>query len=355
MTVNSNQRKKRRDSQMKFKSLGNHEEFLERITKTLYYAELPSTERFSLPLSELAVELYSEVKCGRSLERLTLEDASEISRNACISPCSLVLAMLYLEQLKTTNPVYVDKVASSDLFVISLMVASKFLNDSGEEDDVMNNEWATSAGISLSDLNKLEKEFLNAIDWKVFIKDSEFWKKLRSVETRVALSEGKKRGWFSYTELEALLDQINAYILAQTLFTVSAVCLASYAAGLLTVIGSTMVATQLVYSPRYQTSWDRIPIEPMKTNHVLYDHVYKHEMLNPDSFLKDVHHFNSTENNCLEKDHLLENYCDDNDFSSKLDVSVENISTLYQHFLVPISYNLISFPQTWKEPLIFSH
>lgn len=43
------------------------------------------------------------------------------------------------------------------------MVASKFLNDSGEDDDVLNSEWAVSAGLTLADLNKLEMEFLQAI------------------------------------------------------------------------------------------------------------------------------------------------------------------------------------------------
>lgn len=43
------------------------------------------------------------------------------------------------------------------------MVASKFLNDEGEEDEIINSEFATSANISLSDLNKLEKDFLLAI------------------------------------------------------------------------------------------------------------------------------------------------------------------------------------------------
>ncbi|CAH1397651.1 unnamed protein product [Nezara viridula] len=274
MSVHSHQRKKRRENQhMRFRSMGDHDEFLQRITKTLYYSKLPVTERFSLPLSELAVELYSEVKMGRSLERLRIEDASDISRNACISPCSLVLAVIYLEQLKSTNPVYVDRVAPSELFLISLMVASKFLNDNGEDDDVLNSEWASSANLSLSDLNRLEKEFLNAIEWKVFVKVDDFWKKLHALETKVALSEGKKRGWFSYTELEKLLDQLNAFLLAQAVLTISAVCLASYTAGMLTVIGSTMVVTHLVYIPAQLSSlpldsavWQRGSIPPISLN-----------------------------------------------------------------------------------------
>ncbi|XP_014284864.1 protein CNPPD1 [Halyomorpha halys] len=274
MSVHSHQKKKRRESHhMRFRSMGDHDEFMQRITKTLYYSKLPVTERFSLPLSELAVELYSEVKVGRSLERLRIEDASDISRNACISPCSFVLAVIYLEQLKTTNPVYIDRVAPSELFLISLMVASKFLNDNGEDDDVLNSEWASSANLSLSDLNRLEKEFLNAIEWKVFVNVDDFWKKLYMLEAKIALSEGKKRGWFSYTELEKLLDQLNAFLLAQAVFTISAVCLASYTAGMLTVIGSTMVATHLVYlptqvsSPTYDTAiWQRGSLPPNNYN-----------------------------------------------------------------------------------------
>lgn len=343
MTVQSNPKKKRRESHLKFKSLGNHEEFLERITKTLYYAELPSTERFSLPLSELAVELYSEVKCGKSLERLTLEDASEISRNACISPCSLVLAMLYLEQLKTTNPNYVDRVTPSDLFVISLMVASKFLNDSGEEDDVLNSEWAVSAGLSLSELNKLEMGFLNAIDWKIFIMDGSFWEKLRSIETKLSFNEGKKRGWFSYTELESLLDQVNAYLLAQAVFTVSAVCLASYAAGMLTVIGSTMVATRFMYIPPSQ---HKLLME-FSTD---LTRAYSHELWSdpPDIHIEEQL-FNRSLDSCLENP-LSHDFCGQPDLKKTESLTKENISFLYKNILVPISSNLISFPLNWKQP-----
>lgn len=43
------------------------------------------------------------------------------------------------------------------------MVASKFLNDEGEEDEVFNTEWAQSGGLSISYINQLEKEFLKAI------------------------------------------------------------------------------------------------------------------------------------------------------------------------------------------------
>lgn len=43
------------------------------------------------------------------------------------------------------------------------MVASKFLHDDGEEDEVFNDEWAHSAGIDVCEINRYEKDFLNAI------------------------------------------------------------------------------------------------------------------------------------------------------------------------------------------------
>lgn len=52
------------------------------------------------------------------------------------------------------------------------MVASKYLYDDGEEDEVFNDEWATSAALPLSDLNKAEREFLVAIVSYLVILDS---------------------------------------------------------------------------------------------------------------------------------------------------------------------------------------
>lgn len=43
------------------------------------------------------------------------------------------------------------------------MISSKYLHDDGEEDEVFTDEWAMSGDISVSELCKLEKEFLKAI------------------------------------------------------------------------------------------------------------------------------------------------------------------------------------------------
>ena len=38
-----------------------------------------------------------------------------------------------------------------------IMVASKFLNDDGEEDKVFNNKWASSGGMDAKELNRLKQ------------------------------------------------------------------------------------------------------------------------------------------------------------------------------------------------------
>ena len=54
----------------------------------------------------------------------------------------MMLGLLYCERLRQVNPEYLTKISSSDLFVISLVISSKYLNDEGEDDEIFNDEWA---------------------------------------------------------------------------------------------------------------------------------------------------------------------------------------------------------------------
>lgn len=215
-----------------------HQKYVTRITKTFYYGKLPKTERLSLPVTELAAELFSEAQRGKSLNRLHLDTASEISRNACVSPCSLILAILYLEKLKICNPEYLERISPSDLFLVSLMVSSKYLFDDGENDEVFIDEWATSGGLSVSELAKLEREFLSAIGWEIFVKDIMFWKKLNQIETHLAEKEGNQRGFFTYTELMNLAKIIELQALIQCIVAMMAILTVTYTLGVLSVAGS---------------------------------------------------------------------------------------------------------------------
>lgn len=241
----------------KLKSMGNYDEFLNRIRKSLYYTKFAVTDCLSPPVTELAAELFTEVKRGHTLERLDVEEASRISRNACVSPCSLVLALLYLERLKDCNPEYLQRVAPFELFLVSLMVATKFLNDDGEEDEVFNTEWAQSGDLSISHMNQLEKDFLTAIDWAVFVHNQDFWERLQLLEKQIAYKEGQKRGWYSYTDLCCLMNSMQLIGIAHAVINISSICLATYAAGVVTLLGSALVASYFpgtILTPRQTTT-----------------------------------------------------------------------------------------------------
>ncbi|KAG8228385.1 hypothetical protein J437_LFUL008235 [Ladona fulva] len=252
-------KKRNGEPRTKVKVFGKHRDFLTRINKTLYYGKLPKTERFSLPVTELAAEIFSKARFpgnsvqlslrhgGRmlGLERMTVGEVGDITRSACISPCSLVLALIYVDRLRDCNPKYLEKTSPSKLFLVSLMVASKFLHDDGEEDEVFNDEWAASSGMDPKELNSAEREFLAAIDWRVHVKESQFWERLEALEEAVAFREGHQRGWFTYSDVNYLLQTKELKLIAGALITVSAVCLTSYTAAVLSILGSNIIVSKL--------------------------------------------------------------------------------------------------------------
>lgn len=80
----------------------------------------------SLPLTEATVEMFEKAmkeKCAgaRGFDVFDLNYASTVSEKACISPCSVVLAIIYMERLKTKNPEYMTTVSSCDLFLVSMV------------------------------------------------------------------------------------------------------------------------------------------------------------------------------------------------------------------------------------------
>lgn len=64
---------------------------------------------------------------GRSLRRLHADAAAGLARSACVSPCALVLALLYLERLHACNPDYLTQATPHDLFLVSLVSMSHSL------------------------------------------------------------------------------------------------------------------------------------------------------------------------------------------------------------------------------------
>ncbi|XP_056392830.1 protein CNPPD1 isoform X2 [Hyla sarda] len=163
-------------------------------------------ENLSSPVADIAVELLQKA-APSPIRRLQKKYAAHVSREACISPCSMMLALVYIERLRHRNPEYLQQISSSDLFLISMMVASKYLYDEGEEEEVFNDEWGAAGRLDVQTVNNLEMNFLRAIDWSLYTQPREFFQVLQWLEGRVAEQQGMRRGWFTYTDMTVLLEQ----------------------------------------------------------------------------------------------------------------------------------------------------
>lgn len=222
--------------------------FRKRIKRQLYYGDVADLERPSLPLTEMTVEYFKD-SVSQELGHIDLDIASDLVRKNRVSPCSVVMSMLYAKRLRQRNQPYLDSISSSDVFFISMMMASKYMYDEGVEEEVFNDEWAESFDQDVDDVNQMETDFLQAMDWSLFVRPEEFESILADIERRLALREGIRRGWFTYSEMAVLADW--------NLFTqlwnnvglectkLSVIMSASYVTSLISLLGTTAMAIQL--------------------------------------------------------------------------------------------------------------
>lgn len=92
------------------------------------------------------------------------------------------------------------------------MIASKFLFDKGENESVYNDEWASIANLDIEDLNKVELEFLSALNWSCFVDHPTFMKQLVKFEALISLNEFSKRqsdNTITYYELISLFKYLQ--------------------------------------------------------------------------------------------------------------------------------------------------
>lgn len=231
---------------LEYTELQDHEELSERLRKTFYYGKQPTTDRPSLPLTNLTVD-FLNAAVPKKLGKVDHYFAASSARHSCMSPCSMMMGMIYVNRLKKKNTDYLQQVSSSDLFLISMMMASKFLYDEGVDDEVFNDEWAASADMETEDVNELERQFLSAIDWQLYVNDDEFYQVLQQVERRIAMTQGIERGWFSYTDLWVISKDpqlLQTYTeIANLVPKMLSVTMVAYIAGILTMVGSTLLVT----------------------------------------------------------------------------------------------------------------
>lgn len=221
--------------------------FRKRWQKTFYCGEL-EPEHTPLALTELCVE-YIQNLAPHKLDHVDLQSASILTSQESVSPSSVMMSMIYAKRLQRKRPDHLKRMSSSDLFFLSMMMASKYLYDEGVDEEVFNDEWAETAGMEKDDVNCMEREFLDAMDWELFIKKDEFDQAVLSVERSIAFREGMKQGWFSYTDLCLLWDDPRFQLIAQNegleWIKVMMVSTVAYVAAVLTMVGSTVLVANM--------------------------------------------------------------------------------------------------------------
>jgi len=121
------------------------------------------------------------------------------------------------------------------------MVSAKFYSDY-DETDVYESVWAEEGQVTMERLKQLEISFLNAIQWNIFVSETEFYEKLKTVERLLAMKEGMARGWFTYSELEKLLPTIE---IAKQLLHYTSIIMFSYVCSIMTFALSSVILANI--------------------------------------------------------------------------------------------------------------
>ncbi|PIK56007.1 hypothetical protein BSL78_07100 [Apostichopus japonicus] len=137
--------------------------------------------------------------------------------------------LIYARRMKTTNEAYVENMTSADMLLVSM------------------------SNVDLDHVYELEREFLSGMDWNLFVHGEEFFHFIRQIETRIALSQGLGRGWFSYSDMEVLMAHPSWNeswgILFHQALKVLGLCLAVY-----TVCATSIIwASMLIHHPHLQS------------------------------------------------------------------------------------------------------
>ncbi len=196
-----------------------------------------------------------ECREKRRLDRLDVHRAAEITRKTCTSPTSLVLALIYLERLRSGRAsAYLEEVSPTELFLATLMVASKFLYDDGEVDEVCNDDWAAAGNIDVKEMNGLEIDFLCAVEWNVGVRPEEFEQMTRGLETAAALRQLRRSSPNTYADLDVLSRAIGLNhllaLIANCTLSVTAVCAAAYAVSVAAMVGTFCLLDRTPVGPR---------------------------------------------------------------------------------------------------------
>ncbi|KAI8834923.1 hypothetical protein BJ741DRAFT_608646 [Chytriomyces cf. hyalinus JEL632] len=97
------------------------------------------------------------------------------------SPPIVYLALFYLSKLRESIP-YPNKIAPSFLAQYQILTVALIISTKVHDDNRFSNDaWSKIVGIKLSQLNALELQFLECLEWKMFVHPDLYWHMTRHV------------------------------------------------------------------------------------------------------------------------------------------------------------------------------
>jgi len=114
---------------------------------------------------------YSAYTCSLSdfLER--------ISKFSALTDETLIAALIYVDRILGTGKFFITRTELHKLMLTSCVISLKYNMD----DYYDNNYYAKIGNTTLTELNKMEKDFLERIEYKLFIDENEFKRYKNSV------------------------------------------------------------------------------------------------------------------------------------------------------------------------------
>mmetsp|Transcript_62048 Transcript_62048/g.108633 ORF Transcript_62048/g.108633 Transcript_62048/m.108633 type:complete len:253 (-) Transcript_62048:26-784(-) len=127
-------------------------------------------------LDQWAAQQHSgeQVTCFHSVQPPSMSMSAYAARLRTYFLCSdtcLLVALMYMDRIIKKHPhIRVSNLSSHRLFATALVIAVKF----NEDKYYSNAYYAKVAGLRLQEVNKLERRFLQLLDWKVIVQQEEY-------------------------------------------------------------------------------------------------------------------------------------------------------------------------------------
>ena len=136
----------------------------------------------NLPKKEKKIDFSSLFK-GKNISKVTIRNyVSRLNKYFLNEQASLVVSLIYLDRICEITQIKLAQDNFHRLFLVSLVVAIKYTEDKY----FLNSYYAKVGGVSLEDFNKLESEFIKAIEYFLYIDDEVFGKYVMYLRNLIA-------------------------------------------------------------------------------------------------------------------------------------------------------------------------